>query len=100
MVFIDKPQCLSLIQIGYEKQWHVRSKKDYINNDEEMKSLFSDDAFTAVFVFTGSKHLSFLKTQLCKSNVLMSAIPHSYNFTMISGVCIQSFRIFLNLMEH
>ena len=82
MVFIDKPQRLSLIQIGYEKQWHVRSKKDYINNVEEMKSLFSDDVFTVVF--TGSRTLShpFLKAQLCKSNVLISAIPHVHKLTI------------------
>ena len=82
MVFIDKPQRLSLIQIGYEKQCHVRSKKDYTNNDKEMKSLFSDDVFTVVF--TGSRTLShpFLKTQLCKSNILMSAIPHVHKITI------------------
>ena len=82
MVFIDKPQRLSLIQIGYEKQWHVRSKQDYINNDEEMKSLFSDDVF--IVVFTGSRTLShpFLKTQLCKSNVLISAIPYVHKLTI------------------
>ena len=39
-----------------------------------MKSLFSDNVFTVVF--TGSRTLAnpFLKAQLCKSNVLMSAI--------------------------
>ena len=94
--FIDKPQRLSLIQIGYENQLHVRSKKDNINNDEEMKSLFSDNVFTVVFTCSTSLSHLFFKTQLCKSNVLTNAIPHVHK---VSGICIHGFRIFLNLTE-
>ena len=57
-------------------------KKDYINNDEEMKSLFSDDVFTVVFTGSGNLSHPFLETQLCKSNVLISAIPHVHKITI------------------
>ena len=83
MVFIDKPQRLSLIQIGYERQWHVRSKQDYINNDEEMKSLFSYDVFTVVFTCSTTLSHPSLKAQLCKSNVLTNAIPHVHKVNII-----------------
>ena len=43
MVFVDVPCLTSLMQIGHKKQCHVIRERLSSDNDEEIKSLFSDD---------------------------------------------------------
>ena len=81
MVFVDKPCLTSLIQIGHEKQWHVIRERLSSVNDDEIKSLFSDDVFTIAFTASLTLLHPLFKAQLCKSNMLMGAVPHLYKLT-------------------
>ena len=81
MVFIDKPRMTSLLQISYEKQWYLRPRVD-INDEEEMKSLFSDDVFTVAFTSSSNLGHPLLKPQLCKANVLIGAVPYVHKLTV------------------
>ena len=81
MVFVDVPCLTSLIRIGHEKRWHIIRERLSSVNDEEIKSLFSDDVFTIAFTASLTLLHPLFKAQLCKSNVLMGAVPHVYNLT-------------------
>ena len=99
MVFVDVPCLTSLMQIGHEKQWYVVRERLSSDNNEEIKFLFSNDVFTNVFM--GSLTLShpLFKAQICKSSVLMGAVPHVYNLLRISGKHIYCSRAFLSLIK-